>query len=487
MAEPLAPLTLTPLTLAGLDPARAVLVVEPCAQQANTLLDQLAQLGLAPSQLDWAPDAASAGRLCRERAYQLLLCNDSLGDDQADGAQLLATLCQEGWLAPDCVLVMMADDASLARLRRLAALELDGYLLKPVQPTVLAQRWPHWLARRQQLAPIQALLGGGLLAEAEQQAAATLAQAPVDAPGLRLLQARIWMDQRQFDRAHNALLDLRGGPEGKRAQLALAELAMRRRYYALADSWLTALESDPLLGAQALALGAENALREHKFVMARQKLLHAISLTPCAVRHHWLLACVELADGTLLAAHQALLQGLQLAPLGVSWAGQLLPLLAALQLDMAAQAEPEAAPALLQQFQQQCGDWQQRVGQSAYRPMALLLLGRFYCLQGSQQQAAFCLTQYQMVRQHQPGPRSPLEQVERVKLLRLLGSPLADELLGQLNRRLAEAGEQVEHLAWRLYLARWCALNPVGPATDSPDRDGEICRPVFGNEVFDAS
>ncbi|GAA4502515.1 response regulator [Pseudaeromonas paramecii] len=472
-----------PSVLLGLDAARGVLLVESCPQQAQHLRSELAQLGIPPIRLDWAADAETAWRLCREHAYQLLLCDDTLGAEQADGGQLLAALQREGWLATDCVVLMMTDDATLSRMRRLVALAPDGYLLKPVQTAIVCHRWPGWLARRQQLAPILTLLQCGLLSAAAGQVADVLAQSPEDAPGLALLQARIWMAQRQFDRAHNALLDLKGGPEGKRAQLALAELAMRRRYYALADSWLAALESDPLFCAMALTLGAENALRMHQFSRARQKLQQAISLAPGSVEPHWLLACVELADGTLLAAQQALQEGLRQDRPGLSWAGQLMPLLAAVQLDRLGQGEPAAVAALLQQFQQLCGLWQQQVGQVAYRPMALLLLGRRHCLLGAPQQGALCLTQYQRVCQRQQGQRPLLEQMELVKLLRLLGDPEAEVQLGQLNRQLADATDRVEHLAWRLYLARWCALPPLVRACDAQEPCDSVSLALASNEV----
>lgn len=341
-----------------IDKSRPILIVDDCAVMSNALRGMLQKMGFRADQIDLADSAKIALTLCAAKNYQLLLLDFNLASHGMNGYQLLTTLREEQSLAADCVTAVVTADASLEVVRSFMELEPDGYLVKPISYQVLSQRLQELLQLKQRLCPL-------LLQRREQNLPTLLSRGGQLARGqgvtslkARLLMAEACIEAADYDQARELLSGLKSTSLRNRARLLLARAELLQEHLQSVFTLVRPLQDDPLLCSEALTLKAEACVQLQQLDLALDSIRQAIALCPRGTKRYWLQAFIEMAGFDLVSAQETVQRGLRYARHMQQDEIPLQQLLAALQLDVAEFATPEARQEHLTRYRSLSKGWQ---------------------------------------------------------------------------------------------------------------------------------
>lgn len=128
-----------------------VLIVDDFDNFRNMLTDMLLALGVI--NIEVAASDRVALRLCNTKAYDIILCDQILGQGKS-GQQVLETLRHTPNRNNDTMFVLISAETNKNIIMAAFDYEPDDYLTKPITPQILEQRLSRLLAQRLALAPI---------------------------------------------------------------------------------------------------------------------------------------------------------------------------------------------------------------------------------------------------------------------------------------------------------------------------------------------
>ncbi|WP_220719816.1 response regulator [Agarivorans litoreus] len=439
------------------DPQRPALIIDDCPMYRTAARGMLQKLGVSSELIFFAKDAPSALEQCRNRRFQLVLCDYNLGEG-ANGHQLIDELRHSALLAADCVLAIVTADASAEVVRGFAELQPDGYLVKPLNFSNLSKRLPTIAHKKLSLARVHQAM-----AQQDYHMALHLVDNLVIGGSefslsALLIKAEALMHLGEYEQARNQLVGLNLDAEKGQVNLLLAELSLRQKQYPLAEALLLKLENDPMLCALAKEKMAIKLLRQQRVAEAYAKLEEALAHSPKNTQRQIFKAQLAMANFELPAAALSINAALHLARHSFRETLSLHQQVAQLTLDLAQFSEDNGQQSSLQRrFAEQCRRLRGRFQRKDYKPLELLMLARSNGIQGYIGKARQMLADYhswlEQQEQHQP---SVLEDLELAKVYQLLSFP--QEYKAQLRvaqHSLLKLSDSDQSLMLQRYLSKW--------------------------------
>ena len=157
--------------------AAHALVIDGNATMRKAVVAQLQQLGV--KKIQQCKGLSDARALLEQQAFDFVLCADLIEGSELTGQSLLEELRRDTILPHSTVFVMMAGEATYAKVVEAAEAALDCFLLRPFRINALSERLLVARRRKLELGPILAALDAG---QAEQALAACLRRFEADQP-----------------------------------------------------------------------------------------------------------------------------------------------------------------------------------------------------------------------------------------------------------------------------------------------------------------
>lgn len=141
----------------------SALVVDDFSSFRSTIMGMLNKIGI--KQIDEASRGQEAIKFCKERKFDLVLCDYNLGTGR-NGQHLLEELRFRKWITRKTLFFMVTAEASKEMVLSAYDCEPDDYLMKPLNLRVLEQRITRLVAQREVLLPASNLLDQGAVDDA---------------------------------------------------------------------------------------------------------------------------------------------------------------------------------------------------------------------------------------------------------------------------------------------------------------------------------
>src|SRR5690606_940927 len=140
------------------------LIVDDFDSFRVTVSKMLQDIGI--QYIDSAVNGADALRHCKNKSYDLILCDHNLGKGKT-GQQVLEDLRENGHLNRNSLFVLISAESSKSIIMAAYDYEPDAYLTKPITTKALQQRLSRLFAQRARMLPISQSIESGRLDVAE--------------------------------------------------------------------------------------------------------------------------------------------------------------------------------------------------------------------------------------------------------------------------------------------------------------------------------
>lgn len=289
--------------------SRKVLIVDDFREMRVSLRGMLKKLWA--ERVDEAAEAEQALELMGTTAYDVVLCDYNLGDGR-DGMQLFEEARHLGLLPVQSVFIMITAETSMDNVMAVVEYMPDGYLVKPVNPEVLALRIERAVQRRQVLKDIDDALRQSRFSDAVAGCDRQLQQAPKHRLDLLRLKAEALLGSGDTAAAAAIFEDVAASRPIPWAALGGAMVKFREgRLDEARSHCLEVIERFPTtMGAYDLLAGIEEARGDGEACQA--VLSNAVSMSPRSIRRQQRLADKALANGHAETARQAFRKALSL-------------------------------------------------------------------------------------------------------------------------------------------------------------------------------
>lgn len=290
------------LELAGL----TALIIEPHAGMRASIHNMLALAGM--SKIEYANSSGTAIRPLRQKAFDLVICEYDLGEEQQDGQQLLEDLRHNKLIPLSTVFFMATAERTHGKVISAAELALNDYVLKPFTADTLMERISKAIEKRNALMPVYRLLELGNLGEAiEICQTGESAKATYRVDFLRL-RAEMHMTLGQVDAAEEIYTELLSKRSIAWAHLGLASTLFMQERYEEAEEKLTSLIETKSEFLDAYDWLAKTQEARGNLTAMQATLESAVARSPYALRRLRKLGKVALQNGDTETAHRVFQQ-----------------------------------------------------------------------------------------------------------------------------------------------------------------------------------
>lgn len=280
----------------------SALVVDDFSSFRSTITGMLNKIGI--QNIAEAARGRDALKLCKDRNYDLILCDYNLGAG-LNGQQLLEELRYHSYIGRKSLFYMVTAEASKSLVLSAYDCEPDDYLMKPLNLRVLEQRITRLLRQRRALAEVYQLI------EAEKpQAAVAALETLVTSPGKHQLAAQKLLgeqylaigDWRRAQRLYEQALASRQLDWAVLGMAKVMELKGERRE---AITSLERLTKDNRLFLPAYDQLIELHQKDGDLDAAQSELHRVTEVSPLSILRQRKLAQVANENGDILAALKA--------------------------------------------------------------------------------------------------------------------------------------------------------------------------------------
>ncbi|MBD5801157.1 Chemotaxis protein CheY [Azoarcus sp. Aa7] len=280
-----------------------LLIVESNQGMRSQLRSMLNSFGIA--NVKFAPSAGAAISRLRDRRYDVILSEYSLGDGQ-DGQHLLEDLRNNEIIPLDTLFIMITGERNYERVISAAELAPNDYILKPLTPDMLHMRLLRALEKRETFLPVYRLIEAG-----ETQRAIDACTARADThPRYRIdflrLEAELHAALGHSEQAESIYREILAAKVVPWARLGLAKMLFAKKDYAAAEEILSALVAENSRYVDAYDWLARTREETGRIEEARDVLTSAVALSPHRLGRLRHLGSVQLAAGDAPAAERTL-------------------------------------------------------------------------------------------------------------------------------------------------------------------------------------
>jgi DNA-binding NarL/FixJ family response regulator len=285
------------------DPGKLhVLVVDDFSSFRTTMTSMLNKLGV--KNIEEAAKASEALKWCKDRKFDLILCDYNLGPGK-NGQQLLEELRFRKMINHHTLFVMVTAEASKEMVLSAYDCEPDDYLMKPLNLQVLEQRFTRLVQTRDALNKVYQLLDADELTRATDELKQLVEQRGRHTSIAQKLLGETLLRQKRYQEAESLYQKVL---EGHRLDWAVLGLA--RVHYALGDKTGAKRELQDLIDESRLYLPAHDEIanileQEHDLEALQSSIEKAVELCPRSILRQRKLSEVAESNGDVVRAMRA--------------------------------------------------------------------------------------------------------------------------------------------------------------------------------------
>lgn len=392
-----------------------------------------------------ATSGSEALRLCRQNAYDLILCDHNLGKGKT-GEQVLEDLRHHNILDTSTLFILISAESSRSVVMAAYDYEPDEYLAKPVTTRSLQRRLDRLMLRRQKMTPIHRAIKAGQIDTATALCRKEIAAEGRCATQCQKLLGELYLDQGDLDAAEAHYREVLEHRPLDWAMLGMARVKRARDDRLGAEQWLEQTLQEHPWYMQAYDLQAQ-LCREQSAPERLQKVLEeAVQVSPLSIRRQQQLGDTALENNDMATAAQAYRKAVRLGENSVYDKPEAHLNLARTTASLFQEA-PDLAKKLTRDALKSLGDYESRFGKDPeHKAQSLLIEAQLFAGQGDKRKAEQLLQESQSLLEE--GQVLSLDgSLELAKAFRALGQTEgATELLQELAEAHAGNDEQLQKL-----------------------------------------
>ncbi|NMG28266.1 tetratricopeptide repeat-containing response regulator [Aromatoleum evansii] len=280
-----------------------LLIVESNQGMRSQLRSMLNSFGIA--NVKFAPSAGAAISRLRDRRFDVILSEYSLGDGQ-DGQHLLEDLRNKEIIPLDTLFIMITGERNYERVVSAAELAPNDYILKPLTPDMLHMRLLRALEKREIFLPVYRLIEAGETQRAIEVCTTRAETHPRYRIDFLRLEAELHAALGHVEQAEGIYREILAAKVVPWARLGLAKMLFARKDYAGAEEILSALVAESSRYVDAYDWLARTREETGRIEEARDVLTSAVALSPHRLGRLRHLGSVQLTAGDGAAAERTL-------------------------------------------------------------------------------------------------------------------------------------------------------------------------------------
>ena len=278
------------------------LVVDDFDSFRMTVTKMLQELGI--QSIDTAVNGVEALRQCRQKHFDLVLCDHNLGRGKT-GQQVLEELRYYKILKPSAVFILISAESSRSIVMAAYDYEPDDYLTKPITSRSLQRRLERLMMRSARLAPICEAMEQGRNEEAIALCRKEIKSGGRYAARCQKLLAELYLNTGELELSETLYRHVLDQRPLDWAMLGMAKIKYAQKDTLSAQQWLEdTLQEHPLCMA-AYDLKAKICREQGAQDRLQSVLQEAVEVSPLAIQRQQNLADAALANSDLITAAQA--------------------------------------------------------------------------------------------------------------------------------------------------------------------------------------
>lgn len=256
------------------------LIVDDFDSFRVTVSNMLQDIGI--QYIDSAVNGADALRHCKNKSYDLILCDHNLGKGKT-GQQVLEDLRENGHLNRYALFVLISAESSKSIIMAAYDYEPDAYLTKPITTKALQQRLSRLFAQRTRMLPIMQAMDNERWDVAE-----ALCLREINGGGrytnqCQKLLGQLYIQTGAYEKAEAVYRDVLDVRQLDWAQVGMARVKKMQGDLVSAQQWLEEVMNTNPLCMKAYDLQAEIYREQHLHKRLQDVLQQTVEISPLSI------------------------------------------------------------------------------------------------------------------------------------------------------------------------------------------------------------
>lgn len=256
------------------------LIVDDFDSFRVTVSNMLQDIGI--QYIDSAVNGADALRHCKNKSYDLILCDHNLGKGKT-GQQVLEDLRENGHLNRYALFVLISAESSKSIIMAAYDYEPDAYLTKPITTKALQQRLSRLFAQRTRMLPIMQAMDNERWDVAE-----ALSLREINGGGrytnqCQKLLGQLYIQTGAYEKAEAVYRDVLDVRQLDWAQVGMARVKKMQGDLVSAQQWLEEVMNTNPLCMKAYDLQAEIYREQHLHKRLQDVLQQTVEISPLSI------------------------------------------------------------------------------------------------------------------------------------------------------------------------------------------------------------
>ena len=256
------------------------LIVDDFDSFRVTVSNMLQDIGI--QYIDSAVNGADALRHCKNKSYDLILCDHNLGKGKT-GQQVLEDLRENGHLNRYALFVLISAESSKSIIMAAYDYEPDAYLTKPITTKALQQRLSRLFAQRTRMLPIMQAMDNERWDVAEALCLREINGGGRYANQCQKLLGQLYIQTGAYEKAEAVYRDVLDVRQLDWAQVGMARVKKMQGDLVSAQQWLEEVMSTNPLCMKAYDLQAEIYREQHLHKRLQEVLQQTVEISPLSI------------------------------------------------------------------------------------------------------------------------------------------------------------------------------------------------------------
>jgi CheY-like chemotaxis protein len=256
------------------------LIVDDFDSFRVTVSNMLQDIGI--QYIDSAVNGADALRHCKNKSYDLILCDHNLGKGKT-GQQVLEDLRENGHLNRYALFVLISAESSKSIIMAAYDYEPDAYLTKPITTKALQQRLSRLFAQRTRMLPIMQAMDNERWDVAEALCLREINGGGRYANQCQKLLGQLYIQTGAYEKAEAVYRDVLDVRQLDWAQVGMARVKKMQGDLVSAQQWLEEVMNTNPLCMKAYDLQAEIYREQHLHKRLQEVLQQTVEISPLSI------------------------------------------------------------------------------------------------------------------------------------------------------------------------------------------------------------
>ncbi len=256
------------------------LIVDDFDSFRVTVSNMLQDIGI--QYIDSAVNGADALRHCKNKSYDLILCDHNLGKGKT-GQQVLEDLRENGNLNRYALFVLISAESSKSIIMAAYDYEPDAYLTKPITTKALQQRLSRLFAQRTRMLPIMQAMGAERWDVAEALCLREINSGGRYTNQCQKLLGQLYIQTGAYEKAEAVYRDVLDVRQLDWAQVGMARVKKMQGDLVSAQQWLEEVMNTNPLCMKAYDLQAEIYREQHLHKRLQDVLQQTVEISPLSI------------------------------------------------------------------------------------------------------------------------------------------------------------------------------------------------------------